>query len=581
LIDRLAAAQRAAVSCLRNSRTHQSFNDRAIPGPELNEFLVSLLRLRGKRDLSGRLTFLRCTDDNGSQVSGDIPPPTATLSRTVKELPVSDWSDRLSSSARRVLTAAQVAASAVDRPPQARDLLQAMLDDEGHATELLRGCDVSAVAADVACVLEISLPRLVRRASQLARSGEETSSLHLLAALVLSDAAIAAHLQLSGLRVEELLQQTCFDNAQAQPPLPVSIRIAPAAPPVNDLSSTWRVLDAAANRAREGLRVLEDFARFSLDDTHLTTRLKQLRHKLAALEQRLLGDAAVRFRNTPHDVGTRIHTAFESTRESEADVVRANARRVQEAVRTLEEFGKRIDSHAAALVGDVRYQAYTLEQALLSVFTSRRRLADVRLCLLATDALCPRGVGPVVREALAGGCPMVQLREKNVPDGQLIARARFLREWTRETGALLVINDRPDIAVLVDADGVHLGQEDLPAAEARRIVGGDRLVGVSTHNVEQLRQAVLDGADYLGVGPVFSSTTKTFNDLAGLDFVRAAAAETGLPWFAIGGLDAENLPSAIQAGARRIAVTGAICRADDPRLATRLLLNQLQAVAAT
>lgn len=170
---------------------------------------------------------------------------------------------------------------------------------------------------------------------------------------------------------------------------------------------------------------------------------------------------------------------------------------------------------------------------------------------------------------------MVQLREKNVPDGQLIERARFLREWTREAGALFIVNDRPDIAVLVDADGVHVGQEDLPCAEVRQIVGGDRLIGVSTHNVEQIRQAVLDGADYLGVGPVFVSSTKEFDSLAGLEFVRAAAAETSLPWFAIGGITAENLPDAIDAGARRIAVTGAICQADDATSSTQVLLQRL------
>ncbi len=172
---------------------------------------------------------------------------------------------------------------------------------------------------------------------------------------------------------------------------------------------------------------------------------------------------------------------------------------------------------------------------------------------------------------------MVQLREKEQTDACLLERARLLRVWTRETGALLIINDRPDIAVLSEADGVHLGRDDLPAAAVRKIVGSDRLIGVSTHSLEQIRQAVLDGADYLGVGPVFTSSTKTFDALAGLEYVRAAAQETALPWFAIGGITSGNVADVVASGGRRIAVTGAISRADHPAEATRELLARLSA----
>ncbi|MCH8891452.1 MAG: thiamine phosphate synthase, partial [Myxococcales bacterium] len=129
-----------------------------------------------------------------------------------------------------------------------------------------------------------------------------------------------------------------------------------------------------------------------------------------------------------------------------------------------------------------------------------------------------------VKEAMRYGVDLLQIREQTLPDAELLRWARTLREWTREAGVLLVMNDRPDLAVLSQADGVHVGQEELSVSEARRIVGPRMLIGVSTHNIEQARQAVLDGADYLGVGPVFSSQTKSFDSFAGLEYVRQVAA---------------------------------------------------------
>ena len=138
------------------------------------------------------------------------------------------------------------------------------------------------------------------------------------------------------------------------------------------------------------------------------------------------------------------------------------------------------------------------------------------------------------------------------------------------------MNDRPDLAVLAEADGVHIGQDELSVREARRIVGPHRLVGVSTHTIEQARQAVLDGADYLGVGPCFATSTKSFNQLAGLDFVRQVAAEITLPWFAIGGISPANITAVRAAGASRVAVSSAICSSPTPGRATIELLDELR-----
>jgi thiamine-phosphate pyrophosphorylase len=144
---------------------------------------------------------------------------------------------------------------------------------------------------------------------------------------------------------------------------------------------------------------------------------------------------------------------------------------------------------------------------------------------------------------------------------------------------LFVVNDRIDIALAVDADGVHLGQGDLPPAVARRLLGAERLIGCSTHAITQLRQAVADGCDYVGVGPVQATPTKPGREPVGLDYVRQAAADCPIPFFAIGGIDVAALPQVRAAGARRVAVVRAITEAADPTAAARVLLTGLQAEA--
>ncbi len=337
-----------------------------------------------------------------------------------------------------------------------------------------------------------------------------------------------------------------------------------------------RILDAGANRVREALRTLEDYSRFALNDTTITRLYKEMRHAFADAVQLLPAGQLLHSRDTLGDVGTSINTVNEWERPTLLAVAQANAKRLQEALRSLEEFGKTISAEFAQRVEKIRYESYTLERALILGEDSRTRLANARLYLLATDSACRASLVGTVKEAVLGGVQIVQLREKELDDRALLAVAYDLRQVTRETGALFIVNDRPDIARLVEADGVHLGQDDMPIREARRIIGSQMLIGLSTHNLDQLQQAILEGADYVGVGPTFDSSTKSFESLAGLDYVRAASAATSLPAFAIGGINAENLPEVLAAGCRRVALSHAICAAEDPRRLSRMLRNMLE-----
>lgn len=207
----------------------------------------------------------------------------------------------------------------------------------------------------------------------------------------------------------------------------------------------------------------------------------------------------------------------------------------------------------------------------------RERLFESRLCLLATTALCGgRSLLETVRLALAGGVDVVQLREKEIDDGEFAAVARELGPAVRSAGALFLLNDRVRVALEVACDGVHVGQEDLPVPEARRRLGPDAIVGLSTHSAGQAVRAVSLGADYVGVGPVFATATKdTGRAPLGPAGAAAVVADLPIPAFAIGGVGPANAPALAAAGLTRFAVSSAICSAPDPAAAARDLLAVL------
>jgi thiamine-phosphate pyrophosphorylase len=413
-----------------------------------------------------------------------------------------------------------------------------------------------------------------RQVALIDRRGEIGTE-HLLCALAAVESPVQRILIEHGLGAEAAGRQSALRSGDAAGPIAAEIQLSLAGPPAADQTDLLRILDAAANRAREGLRVLEDYVRFSADDRHLTEILKSWRHRLTEALASLEGRGLISARDARGDVGTSVHTPAEQTRETLIDVVRASCKRVQEAARSLEEYGKIVSPEFAQALGQLRYASYTIEKAILTTAESRDRLENCRLYLLVTQGLCPNGAGPVIRAALAAGANVIQVREKDLSDRELVQWGKHVREWTAAAGALYIMNDRPDLAVLTDADGVHVGQDELLVREARRVVGPARLVGVSTHNIDQARSAVFDGADYVGVGPVFPSGTKAFGEFPGLEFVRQVAAEITLPAFAIGGINAQNITQVVTAGAERIAVSGAICQAEDPGQATRDLLAKL------
>jgi thiamine-phosphate pyrophosphorylase len=338
-----------------------------------------------------------------------------------------------------------------------------------------------------------------------------------------------------------------------------------------DEQAILRILDASANRAAEGLRTLEEYARFALEDRGLTGEAKAIRHALVAAFLTLPNRARLTARAVASDCGTTLTADGEMRREDLQAVVASAAARVQQALRCIEEYAKPLDTGLATVTEALRYRAYTLAASLLLMRERCRRLERARLYLLiggepgqSADDFAAR-----VERLFQAGVDIIQLRDKRADDATIYRWSRRGAEVARRLGKLFIVNDRADIAVASGAQGVHVGQEELPVEAVRRVVGSELLIGVSTHNVDQVRRAVADGADYIGCGPTFPSQTKAFDAYPGLDFLRAAANETALPAYAIGGITLGHLPAVLATGIHGVAVSQAILAADDPAAAVR------------
>ncbi len=332
-------------------------------------------------------------------------------------------------------------------------------------------------------------------------------------------------------------------------------------------SAIYRILDANLDRAREGLRIIEEWCRFGLNESNLTDECKQLRQELARWHSADIRAA----RDTPGDVGTELTHAQEQERHSLTHVLQANFSRIQEALRVLEEYSKLYSGEMGAAFKQMRYRVYTLESNLTG-YQRHQRLQRSHLYLVTSPQ---DNLLSVVEAALQGGLSLVQYREKDADDITRIQRGKDLKALCDRYNALFIMNDRVDLALAVDADGVHLGQQDLPIAAARQLLGANRIIGRSTTNPDELHRAIQDGADYVGVGPVYETPTKAGKAAAGLEYVRHAAEHCPIPWYAIGGVDTDNLNNVLGAAAERVAVVRCIMRAENPTLITQYFVSQL------
>lgn len=341
---------------------------------------------------------------------------------------------------------------------------------------------------------------------------------------------------------------------------------------------TLRIIDANLNRIGEGLRVLEDVSRLLLNSVDLSQQLKNLRHDLVrtgpALERQL-----IQARDAAGDVGRDLEVPGETKQRDLTSVVVANSRRVQESLRVMEELAKLpgigLNSEKYK---QARFSLYTIEKELMSRLTRQdkiKRLSGLYL-ILDTGLLGDRSHIEVARQAIRGGARAIQLHDKLLRKRELLDVSRGLRKLCSESDVLFFINDHLDLVLASDADGVHLGQDDMPVREARRLLPVAKIIGVSVASVEEAKAAQSEGADYISVGPLYPSPSREPGKVLGLERLREVRKQTALPVVGVGGINKENADKVRAAGADAVAVMSAVLGVENVEEACRQISKQFE-----
>jgi thiamine-phosphate pyrophosphorylase len=338
-----------------------------------------------------------------------------------------------------------------------------------------------------------------------------------------------------------------------------------------------RILDVNLNRIGEGLRLLEDITRFILNDPELSEQLKNMRHELLPkdrlLQKRLLGS-----RKADEDVGAFLDVDSEADRADAVSLVSANSRRVQQSLRVLEELAK-VHGDDFGLDWDkfkhARFALYTLEQKIVLELLRHHKRGQVAGLYVIIDAEALRGRSEVevTRQAIQGGARIIQLRDKLRPKGMLVPLARELKKVCAESDTLFIVNDYIDLAIDSDADGLHIGQEDLPFATARKMLPGDKILGCSSATLEEALNAEKEGADYIAVGAIYPTPSKPGTRIAGLETLRQVKSKVSVPVVAIGGINEDNITEVLSASADAVAVISAVLGADNVKEASQRLAH--------
>lgn len=340
-----------------------------------------------------------------------------------------------------------------------------------------------------------------------------------------------------------------------------------------------RILDANFNRAREALRTMEEYCRFVLDDPRLSADAKGLRHRLCTAADQFDRPSLLAARDAQADVGRGMQVAGQQSRKTLEDCFTAAAMRLSEALRVLAEFSQAACPAAYAEFESIRFDGYSLEKEVASRFPAVR-FQQVRLYVLLT-ATADQDQTTILKlaESIAqGGADAIQLRAKGLNDKDLRELSGRFVDICRQNGVFSIINDRADIAALCGADGLHLGQEDLTVADARRLLLKPTCVGLSTHNPAELQNAIDQQADYVGIGPMFTSRTKPGLTRSGPDYAHAALATlktASIAHVAIGGIDLDNLDQLISIGVRAVAIGAAICDDPNPQKKTQMFKDKI------
>ncbi|MFA6430879.1 MAG: thiamine phosphate synthase [Candidatus Margulisiibacteriota bacterium] len=314
-----------------------------------------------------------------------------------------------------------------------------------------------------------------------------------------------------------------------------------------------RIIDANVNRAMEGLRVIEEVARFFLEDIKSTSEIKLLRNALKNALSDIPKKQLLINREALKDVGNGLYTKEESKRNNFSEIFVSNIKRAEEAIRCLEEFSKLINPKIGIKIKGIRFKLYELEKQLTPKIIKHEKM-DFTLYVVtdpATDHL------KTAHKALSDGVKIVQFRDKHVSEKEYFHIAKKIHAMAKKYKAVFIVNDYWELMNALDADGVHLGQEDLevmPLNKVRKEIGEDKIIGVSTHSYEQALKAEKLGADYISVGPIFVTPSKPGRKPVGIALLKKVINRVNIPVVAIGGIDVKNYDQVVRSGCQRFAV---------------------------
>ena len=336
-------------------------------------------------------------------------------------------------------------------------------------------------------------------------------------------------------------------------------------------SRIYQIIDANLDRAREGLRVLEDWARFGLGEHDCVAKIKNYRQILGKNHLEVYKQS----RNKIQDQCKGLTHEEQIKRKTPQQIISSNAGRVQEALRVIEEFSRLHNHQLSKIASEIRYEIYTLEVDLLSLCKCKKsvKLLKENDLYVITDQ--KENLLEIIENILIAGVKIIQYRFKTGPDKDNLQEAIKIKNLCKGYNSLFIINDRVDIALASNADGIHLGQDDLDVKTARKLLGYSKIIGKSANNETAISNALKDGCDYLGIGPVFHTSTKKDKKPLGIDKIKTLTKDLNIPWFAIGGITKNNILDLKNNGFKKVALVSQLMNSKDPKEDAIMILKEL------
>ena len=332
-----------------------------------------------------------------------------------------------------------------------------------------------------------------------------------------------------------------------------------------------QIIDANLDRAREGLRVLEDWSRFGLGNEGFVKKIKNFRHLLGKNHLEIYKKS----RNFTEDRCKGLTHKEQINRKTPDKLISSNSARVQESLRVVEEFARGHNYQLSKVASEIRYEIYTLEIELLEFNTRRNANELIKKNNLYAITDPKENLLEIIKNLLQGGVKIIQYRVKEGKDKDHLKEAIEIKCLCKEYNSLFIINDRIDIAIASNADGIHLGQDDLNIQTARNLLGKSKIIGISANNANDIKEAVKNGCDYLGIGPVYKTQTKKNKEPLGIDKIKSLTKDIKIPWFAIGGINKINITYLKNNGINKVAIVSELMNSEDPRQEAIMILKQL------